>query len=316
MTRLKVEQLSPLIHIGFSKALSTWLQRQLFLNKHGFTQVMEPFSIQYLIVDPSPFTYSSSDTLDWANQELDKEPQGHPVVTSEALSGQQQCGGYNARLLADRLHDTFPTGKVLLIIREQKKTIRSLYNEHIKFGMPHSIERVLNPVRHRRSPQFTPDYLRYDLLINYYISLYGSENVQVLAYEQFLLSPEEFTRQIYNFAGIGDKFELYRKSMKFKTKENSSLSMVNLHIERIRTRWLSSNNFNYAGIRVETGKSWMQRIERLSARELRIPNFVKSYFEIKAEKTINKYAEGLFKESNQRTAQLTNIDLESLGYDI
>jgi hypothetical protein len=310
-----IESLTPLIHIGFSKALSTWLQQHLFLPEHGFTQALEPFSVQTLIVDPTPFTYDRQKTLDWAQQEFDKDPTGYPVITSESLSGHQQCAGYNARLLADRIHVTFPNGKILLVLREQKSIIRSLYGENIKWGMPHSLSRMLKPVRPKMSPQFHPDYLRYDLLIEYYQGLFGKENMLVLAYEQFLQEPEDFARKIFAHIGREDDFETCKDAIKFSSRANTSHSLTNLNIERLWTRFMVSNNFNYGGLSIETGKSWLERIDRLDKREKYLPGFLKIRSEEKARRLIKNRTKGVFNKSNRRTSQLTNLDLEALGYD-
>ena len=47
----------PLIHIGFPKTLSTWMQSNLFRAENGLLQLMRPVEVQPVIVDPAPFNF-------------------------------------------------------------------------------------------------------------------------------------------------------------------------------------------------------------------------------------------------------------------
>ena len=44
---------SPLLHIGFFKTASSWLQKYLFTPPFGYRHVVDAFALQSLLVNPS-----------------------------------------------------------------------------------------------------------------------------------------------------------------------------------------------------------------------------------------------------------------------
>jgi len=309
-------QPTPLIHIGFPKALSTWLQKRLFLPEFGFYQVLNPVLVDLLITNPTPFRYAPLAARDYATNEHSKHPDCFPVISAESLSGSIHCGGYNARQLADRIKGAFPSARILLIIREQRGVIRSIYSENIKWGMTHSLKQMLYPVGLNQMPCFNADFLNYDLLIQYYFDLYGRENVNVLAFEEFLRSPHQFVKAIFGIAGIEPKKGDQIDKFGFEQIENKKLSIFNLAIERQITRYLYKNQFNAFGFFNETPKQWLKRLKRMQARENYLPQFWRQIFEQKAELLIQLYSESKFNVSNRITSELIGKDLGVFGYHV
>ena len=47
------EQDTVLVHVGFPKALSSWLQKKWFTPQNGFCKIMDPVQVQLQLLDPS-----------------------------------------------------------------------------------------------------------------------------------------------------------------------------------------------------------------------------------------------------------------------
>ena len=306
----------PLIHVGYPKAVSSWMQKWLFTPANGFCKVLDSLTLQLFLIDATPFTFDTTKANEWMEKSLRETPNSAvllPLITGESLVGHTHCGGYNAKTNADRLKQLCPEAKILIVVREQQATIRSLYKTFVTWGMPHSIDRILKPVDANLSPQFNLDFLRYDLLVNYYQQLYGKENVLVLPYELFVEDGAEFLRRIFVFSNIGQVEEKIKK-LPIKKKVNRGQTLVNLLIERWRNRFFVASPFNYAGWFKPTEASLKRRIAR-SKKNL-FPAFMDSWFEAGFKRKVEAHCAGQFAASNQRLQQLTGLDLARFGYEL
>ena len=193
--------------------------------------------------------------------------------------------------------------------------IRSLYKTFVIWGMPHSIDRILNPVEPNLSPQFNLDFLRYDLLVAYYQKLYGQEQVLVLAYEQFEQAPAEFLKHIFSFVNMpqGDVEERLRK-LPLRRKVNKGQTLLNLLLERFRNRLFLSSPFNYAGWFKPNETNLKKRIAR--SKRNPFPAFMDQWFEKSFQRKVEQHCAGQFAESNRRLQALTGLPLDSYGYEL
>jgi len=306
----------PLIHIGYPKALSSWMQKWLFTPQNGFCKVMDSLTLQLFLIDATPFTFDTTKALEWmekTRKEVTNSENLQEVLTGESLVGHTHCGGYNAKTNADRLKQLCPQAKILIVVREQKATIRSLYKTFITWGMPHSIDRILHPVEPNLSPQFNLDFLRYDLLVDYYQQLYGKENVLVLPYEAFTGNGADFVRRIFAFCGMAQAEEKIKK-LPLNRLVNRGQTLLNLLIERWRNYFLVSNPFNYSGWFVPTEASLKRRITR--SKKNIFPALMDHWFEAGFKRKVEQHCAGKFAESNRRLQQLTGLDLTSYGYEL
>ena len=313
---MQSHKLDPLIHVGYPKAASSWLQSHFFVPGNGFFQVLDPVTLQLLLIDPTPFSYTPEKAREWIQSQLDAIPGSGdliPVISAESLVGHAHCGGYNARLNADRLFELSPGGKILIVVREQLSEIRSLYKTFINWGMPHSIERILNPVEPRLSPQFNLDFLRYDLLVGNYQQLYGKENVLVLPYEQFVRRPRLFLKKIYQFSGR-EGYEQQLKQLPIRSYVNKNQTMLNLKIQRWKNYFFLSGPFNYSGMFVAGERGHNKRMA--GGKKNLFPPFMDNWFEKGFTDFTTRHCAGQFVESNRRLNQLTGLKLAQYGYQI
>lgn len=312
----------PLIHIGYPKALSSWMQKLLFTPQNGFCKVMDSLTLQLFLIDATPFAFDTTRALEWMEksrrevlhqQEIPDSEDLQEVLTGESLVGHTHCGGYNAKTNADRLKQLCPQAKILIVVREQKAAIRSLYKTFITWGMPHSIDRILDPVEPNLSPQFNLDFLRYDLLVDYYQQLYGKENVLVLPYEAFAENGANFVRRIFHFCDMRDAEEKIKK-LPLKRHINRGQTLLNLFIERWRNYFLVSNPFNYSGWFAPTEESLNRRLAR--SKKNFFPAFTDHWFEAGFKRKVAEHCAGKFSDSNRRLQELTGLDLTSYGYEL
>ncbi len=310
------EQL-PLIHIGYPKALSSWMQKLLFIPDNGFCTVLDPLTVQLGLIDASPFAFDTRQAQQWMEEAWSKA-QGDrnnlvPVITSESLVGHTHCGGYNAKNNADRLKQLCPEAKILIVVREQRAEIRSLYKTFVIWGMPHSIRRILRPVEPNLSPQFNFDFLCYDKLVDYYQQLYGKDRVLVLPYELFKVDNQDFLQRLFDFSGIENAAETIGK-LPVKRTMNRNQTMVNLLIQRWKNYFLLSNPFNYSGLFESNEERLKQRIVR--SKKNPFPAFMDNWFEAGFAHEVEQACSGQFCQSNQRLEALTGLELGAYGYQL
>lgn len=255
---------SPLIHIGFYRTASSWLQKHNFQPASGYQQLLDPFGTQLLLIDPSPFSYSPQNTLQTVEQQVPANllENKQAVVTAETLSGDIMCGGYDAKQNADRLKSTWPQAKVLLVTREQKQLIRSMYKTMVVWGLPHGIKHLLSPPDPRTAPQFNLDFVRFGRLAEYHASLYGAENLLVLPYELFQDKPRDFLNRVHRF-GLGrDLSDKEFNRLPVGSYVNRNHSLFYLMVQRWLNRLFLANAFNAAGlINASEDRTWA-RIRR------------------------------------------------------
>jgi hypothetical protein len=306
----------PLIHVGYPKALSSWMQKWLFTPQNGFCKTLDSLTLQLFLIDATPFTFQPDKARNWVEKTLKETPGSanlQQVITGESLVGHTHCGGYNAKTNADRLKELYPQAKILIVVREQKATIRSLYKTFIIWGMPHSIDRILKPVEPNMSPQFHLDFLCYDLLVSYYQYLYGKDQVLVLPYEAFVENGADFLNRIFTFCGMENSAAKIKK-LPISRFVNRGQTLLNLLIERWRNYFFLSTPFNYSGWFKPTEASLRRRIAR--SKKNPFPAFMDNWFESGFRRKVEQQCDRQFAASNRRLQELTGLDLEKYGYEL
>ncbi|MEN8159774.1 MAG: sulfotransferase [Myxococcota bacterium] len=302
----------PVIHIGYHKTGTTWLQRRLFARKDlGYRRIrlqqdgVELYHVHDFDFDPGHCRAQLTDELEACAREG-----AIPVVSMERLSGNPHSGGYDSRTLADRILAVFPDARVLIGIREQRSMILSCYGQYVKAGGPCSLRRYLHAPQDGRRPGFRFEHLQYDRLIAHYQSALGRERVHVACYERFRDEPDGWLQDVAAFCGG-----------KAPTPEaeavvlNPSLGPVALSV----LRWLdpfvhpdSLNGWSPYAI------PWLQRPARALASGIdRIaPGALQDAIRRRWQRIIVTDTAGRYEASNRRTAELTGLDLGRWGYRI
>lgn len=189
-----------LIHPGFHKTGTTWLQEQLFRDTTLFNMMMSHGEIDSLIVRPHDFEF---DPVLACAQVAERMSAGQAVnvLSSEILVGNPFYGSRDAVGLAQRLQAIAPDSRILLTIREQGAMIRSLYQQYVKRGGSLPIQGFLNQPCEPGYFGFAPDILQYERHASLYAKLFGPENVMVLPQELLAKDPSQFVDRVLKFAG-------------------------------------------------------------------------------------------------------------------
>ena len=310
----------PLIHIGYPKCLSSWMQRHLFVQDCGMQLVMGPFPLQTSFVSIDPLRFNPQDFLDEYRAACESSTDAAgliPVCSSENLVGKMSHGAYDAKYLADKLHACFPEARILLVVREQLSLLRSLYKTLVAWGSPHSLTRLLAPESHWRhvAPHFQLEAFEYHHLVDYYHERFGSQQVKLLCYEQFLGEPERFVREVLEHAGVTDAHRA-PNSLPFAATVNPGTSLWRLEKHRLSNR-LYRNLYNANGIFGETEELQFRRMEKLRrAGGGRLDRWFSPLLERRFDRQMRAAVGDYFGPSNQRLQAMTGIDLAALGYEL
>lgn len=302
-----------LIHIGYHKTASTWLQHQLLNNPDAnFERYMKKGQIQKHIVEPHPLDFDAEAVKEFYETLVPENPEHVSVISSERLSGNPHSGGFDSKEIAERLHAVFPDAKVLIVIREQIDAIASCYLQYVKFGGSFSLKDYLSPETKRGSafiPSFSFKHFNYARLINHYIKLFGKENVLVLTYESFRDNPSEFCKQVTEHAGAKEL-----EGLPFSRVRNKRISTFSANISRQLNKVFSKNMYNHGALN-------LQRLRKLSNKQLvffdsLLPKSFHKAWDKKHKSYIKDLIQGEYKECNQELSKLLDKNLEEYGYQV
>jgi Sulfotransferase family len=314
--------IEPLIHIGYHKTGSSWLQRFVFAGKAGagFTRFSKGRDgpINTLIVSPNALDFDAQAArTEFSELIRGADERGlSPVVSSERLSGHPFTGGYDSKDLAERLAAVFPDGRVLIVIREQREAVLSTYRQYVKAGGPWSLRQFLDPPVDTRTRirLFDPSHFAYHRLIETYQRLYGAERVLVLPYELLRSEPGRFVTSIAQFAGPALP-EGFVESLPVDVRPNLASSTAATRSKRIVNRLVARSDLNPAPVIAAP------RLESLARRRIDfvdrlIPSFISSRLERRDREAVDRAVSDRFEDSNRATSELCRLDLAGYGYSV
>lgn len=298
----------PLLHIGYHKTGSTFLQRRVF-PEPGFSLVARSKVLRPAFVECDPFAFDARAAREALRPGIDKAREDGlvPVLSAERLSGNPHSGGYDSRQTAERLAAAFPEARVLVVIREQAQMLVSAYKQYVKRGGPGTLRQYATPAsKERRVPLFDFRFFEYHRLVGFYRGLFGAEDVMVLPYELLRADPGAFLGRIGAFAGAEA-----RASDPEPVKV--SPSALSLSLARRANRWVVRSDLNPAPPFEREGAD--RALVRLS---LRADEKLPAAWRERAERALlaeaEGLAEGLYAESNDATSELAGLDLGKFGY--
>jgi hypothetical protein len=293
----------PLLHVGYHKTASSWLQNKIFADpSFGFALHQPRETVIFELVAPNPFSYDADGIRRaFAMDATDRMP----VISHERLSGHPLFNGYDARDIADRLACAFGGSRVLIVIRRQLDMMLSLYKHHVRLGGTERIHEVWQPRTNRELRRPTPglDVFEYHHLIAYYQKLFGQEHVLVLPYERIRGDATSFVGDICAFVGLPRPTEVP------ETIENPSVSAGGLVVAR-------GMNMATQVVRMRpTGEAPKRRRLRFIRKIDRVvPKGISRSVEERWREALTGVGTDRFAESNRITSELTGLDLASLDY--
>lgn len=207
---MQIEKL--LLHVGYPKAGSTWLQRVIFdSGKYGFVPWAEDGSEQRarILWDADRLDYDAAELRAryLAKLRRDLPRDRWLALSSEAFVGNPMSGGFNALWNAEALAQMFPQARVLMVVREQRSMALSCYAQYVKEGGLLSLERFLVGQKTGKMPTFDLRFFEYHKLVAAYRRLFGENRVLVLPFELLRASPMEYVQRLRSFCGLAGAFQ-------------------------------------------------------------------------------------------------------------
>jgi len=311
-----------LVHIGYHKTGTTWLQRVLFNNSAiGFALPFSNQEILPLLVYPHALDFNPHTCRKHFQPKLvEASKRGLiPVLSSEELSGNPHSDGYASKEFADRLMAVFPEARILIVIREQKDMIVSTYKQYVKVGGPCSLAEYLRPpVRGReRIPLFDWDHFKYHRLIGYYLRLFDRSRILVLPYELFKERPSDFISQVVLFCGLETNVTTIT-ALPYSIKKNESLSGLSIAMKRRLNRIIGpQDRLNPRVLIPVTTLSASQKLKLWwQAWDSVLPSSFKEVSENRFKTMVSERMRDKYKQSNSLAAKMLNLDLVWYGYDL
>ncbi len=239
----------PLIHIGYTKTGTKWLQGYVFdAPALGFYQPVERGEeVASFIVAPNALDFDEDRARSVFGEILERQDSrpGVPVISAERLAGHPDSGGFDSQQIADRVAAVFPDSRVLIVVREQVDMLLSTYQLYVRSGGPLTLYEYANPpeMGRNRLPVFDFRHLEYDRLVRYYYDLFGRENVLVKPYEALVTDPPGYVRDIVEFAGATPEDGAI-ESLPFRRRVNASAPLLSLAVRRRSNIWIWRTRYN------------------------------------------------------------------------
>jgi hypothetical protein len=310
-----------LVHVGYHRTGSSWLQKNVFLEKTtglwwtGKSKDDDPvrrlITARWSEFNPEKLRRRFDHRFDQI-----REHGLVPVVSFERLSGHPCSGGYDSAEIASRLHQVLPEGRILIVIREQQDAIHSNYKRYVRAGGTGSLEQFVFPptTSNLRVPLFDFRHFEYHHLIRRYRKLFGEDAVLVLAFEQFREDPRTFVAEIGRFAGRPLTDEVL-DSLPYDEHEQLGLSQSEFVLLR-RLNRLVRSEVNPVPLVDLDRHSGLKNFVQHRAVGTVVPGALVRRSEDSLRRELAQVADGRYAESNRLTAELTGLDLAGFGYPV
>lgn len=304
-----------LIHIGYPRAGSSFLQQKVFNNpRAGFALPFNRKDVQPLL----GMCYGAEFDADRCREQLAPgiaaaRAQGLvPAISDEGLAGSWRVlNGYDIPVKAQRLHSVFPEAKVLLVIREQRSQIRSLYSRAVQKGEWSSVKTFLTRYRGSRIAErtfFDPRVYCADKVIMLYRDLFGSDQLMVLPFELLIDDPRQYVSRIMAFAGMETDLDGVKLS-----PVNWSLSTASVALMRCINLLIATRHPSMLGFAIPL-RLYNEYVGLMFGVDQKLIRPLSSRWGDGLLKKIDEVLGDVYADSNARTSQLIGIDLAELGY--
>ncbi len=238
------------LHVGWQKTGSTWLQKSVFprlpdvefIGKR-YPMRAEDWSLQLFN------TIHFVDDLEFSADRIAEVVRAHTahvplskvrVLSGEGLVGNPWHAGFDSKRNADRLQAIFGPAKILFTVRNQGDMLESLYKQYLLEGGTCRFETLLST--RSQHADFRMEHLQYPRLIRYYESLFGADQVRVIPYELLVNEPQQFVDLICEFIGV-DRWTLNESQRGYVRRGFSP----NLCRYMRYINYVAKSNFNPAG---------------------------------------------------------------------
>ncbi len=191
-----------LLHIGYHKTATSWMQQRLFVHAHGYHQIARHPEVWKHIVGPHGLLFDPEAMRAVIRTGLADLPEGMvPVISSEILSGHPFFGGMGSDDYARRLKAIAPDARILISVRSQLRVLTSVYMQYLVRGGTVSPQLFFAGDPELGFFGFRAEHFEYHRLVRLYQELFGAENVHVITQESLKADMDRATRRLAEFAG-------------------------------------------------------------------------------------------------------------------
>jgi hypothetical protein len=312
-----------LIHIGYHKTATTWLQNRLFVSENP---VFEPLSrnsgnqstlANHFVFGPDSYLLSPFDLNEAViREELEQIQRLKPelkskiaVLSHERLSGNPHSSGFDAEIIARRLANVFPGASVLIVIREQRDMILSGYFQYLSAGGTQGLKKYLQTRFDGKRPGFSPHHFDFLPLVKYYRTLFGSGKVKVVPYELFDNKPARFIEEVTSFVTPGSPVEPLAFDEKINSRKNY---YVSYKLRALNRFMLSSSLNNYSGLSNTLTEPVVRSL--IAAASKIAPDVWNDRLCAELSEFLAEWLGERYCDSNRQLSDLIGLNLEEFGY--
>ncbi len=294
-----------LIHIGFHKTATTWMQQRWYPRHPQLAVPVDYWDIVERLVFPDPLHYDADATRSWFAARA--VPDRTTVLSAERLSGTPHAGGYDRAEIAARIATTFPDARVWMVVREQVDMIASLYRQYVFEGGRLPLDRYVGAPVPELKPGFRFEHLDYAPLVARYRALLGEDRVLVTTYEDFRADPQPTLDRLCAFlavdplAAAGDERALVNRGLSDRSARVLRLANAFARPERMYEEPLVDLRLRAPVAKV------LRKLDRAGTPWSR-PAGVKA--------RVTALVGDRYVEPNRRLATVLGVDLGALGYAV
>ncbi|MEW6750758.1 MAG: hypothetical protein AB1505_07240 [Candidatus Latescibacterota bacterium] len=212
-----MERLVDVVHIGFPKTGTTWVQLEVIPYVPDLVILCKPEPVDRRYrdllnrfvgcpgLDFSPEAFRAEFSALQAEHACELGPGKVRMISFELLSGELYAGA-DAVPLLERIHRTFGPVQILITVREQRAMVESVYRHYVASGGALHLREVLYKPGSPSVDVWGNRHLllkfRYDRTLELCRRLFGPHNVRVVPFEWIVRDPERFKREFLGFAGV------------------------------------------------------------------------------------------------------------------
>lgn len=297
-----------LIHPGFHKTATTWLQETVFSDERFFRSLMTHIEVSDLFVAPHDFAFDAERAkAAFEAKRADAKTGITDVISSEILSGNIITGSRDSKVIAQRVAAIGQPAKVLFTVRSQQRIAQSIYMQYLKRGGRLSIGDYLSFAPEPGYFWFDPGSLEFDRLVQAYADNFGAENVMVLPQELLSRDQTAYLRLLFGFAGLDE--DKATSELKVASARGVSPPASGVPILRL------ANAFRNTQLNPgpESLLSWGGEVLQAVGYRWRLG---KDSADAKMKQTVKTILKGRYASSNARLQAFAPVDLAALGYEM
>ncbi|MBL4587416.1 MAG: sulfotransferase [Flavobacteriales bacterium] len=311
-----MERSPQFLHIGYSKSASTWLQKLLAKEEGLYFKYKSYFFYPYrsAVYDKGVEHYRSL----FENAPENKiiiESQEHIILPFIHPDREVKIASTNLEMvqkISERIKSVIPDVKIILIIRDQEKMVRSRYIQYLVQGGTLDAHTFLERTFLNDNYLEYLDY-RYDQVLDVLNNVFGAKNVLMLSQEGIAKEPDTFVKKLSKFMG----YQLSFTSESAGKKKNSGASYSTLlKIRRLNRMFVKElNTYNTkTKTRIIPYFLWffigrsLIRLDRMFVKDKNLQQLF-----LPEDVAVIK---DTFRASNRRLAELTDLPIKKYNYPV